>query len=91
MCVCVCVCEYVCVCECVCECVRSFSVLAAATFSPHTRETPDLLTCCKKLSPINRLLLSPSLKLQKPVVNQKVRFKMLNSYSPSARLFEGIK
>ena len=39
----------------------SFSVLAAATFSPRTRETPDLLSCCKKLSPIDRRLLSPSL------------------------------
>ena len=26
-----------------CVCVPSFSVQAAATFSPHTRETPDLL------------------------------------------------
>ena len=43
----------VCVCECVCVCVPSFSVLAAATFSPHTRETPDLLSCCKKLSSIS--------------------------------------
>ena len=51
---------------CVCECVPSFSVLAPATFSPHTRETPDLLNCCKKLSPIDRCLLSPSLKWQKP-------------------------
>ena len=76
---------------CVCECVSSFSVLAAATFSPHTRETPDLLSCCKKLSPIDRRLLSPSLKRQKPVVCRKVRFKMQRSYSPSARVFEGIK
>ena len=68
--------------------MRSFSVLAAATFSPHTQETPDLLSCCKKLSLIDRCLLSPSLK---PVVSGKVRFKMLSSYSPSARLFEGIK
>ena len=30
----------------------SFSVLDAATLSPHT---PDLLSCCKKLSPIDRL------------------------------------
>ena len=48
-----------------CECVPSFSVLAAATFSPRTRETPDLLSCCKKLSPIDRRLLSPSLKAAK--------------------------
>ena len=40
-------------------CVPSFSVLAAATFSPRTRETPDFLSCCKKLSPIDRRLLSP--------------------------------
>ena len=73
---------------CVCECVPSFSVLAAATFSPRTRETPDLLSCCKKLSPIDT---SPSLKRQKPVVSGKVRFEMLSSYSPSDRLFEGIK
>ena len=72
-------------------CVHSFSVLAAATFSPHTRETPDLLSCCKKLSPIDRRLFSPSLKWQKPVVSRKVCFEMLSSYSPSARLFEGIK
>ena len=38
-------------------CVPSFSVLAAATFSPRARETPDL-SCCKKLSPIDRRLLS---------------------------------
>ena len=74
-----------------CECVPSFSVQDAATFSPRTRETPDLLSCCKKLSPIDRCLLSPSLKRQKPVVSGKVRFEMLSSYSPSARLFEGIK
>ena len=72
-------------------CVPSFSVLAAATFSPRTRETPGLLSCCKKLSPIDRSLLSPSLKRQKPVVSGKVRFEMLSSYSPSDRLFEGIK
>ena len=53
-------------------CVPSFSVLAAATFSPHTRETPDLLSCCKKFSPINRHLLSPFPKRKKPV-----HFKML--------------
>ena len=74
-----------------CVCVPSFSVQDAATFSPHIRETPDLLSCCKKLSPIDRRLLSPSLKWQKPVVSGKVRFKMLSSYSPSARLVEGIK
>ena len=72
-------------------CVPSLSVLAAATFSPHTRETPDLISCCKKLSPTDRRLLYPSLKRQKPVVSRKVRFEMLSSYSPSARLFEGIK
>ena len=43
----------------------------------------------KKLS-IDRRLLSP-LKQQKSVVSGKVRFEMLSSYSPSARLFEGIK
>ena len=79
------------VCVCVSECVHSFSVLAAATFSPRTRETTDLLSCCKKLSPIDRRLLSPSLKRQKPVVCRKVRFKMQRSYSPSAWVFEGIK
>ena len=42
------------------ECVPSFSVLAAATFSPRTRETPDLLSCCKKLSALDRRLLSSS-------------------------------
>ena len=78
-------------CVCVCECVHSFSVLAAATFSPRTRETPDLLSCCKKLSALDRHLLSSSLKRQKPVVCRKVRFKMQRSYSPSARIFEGIK
>ena len=87
----VCVCVCVCVSECVSVHVPSFSVLAAATFSPHTRETPDFLSCCKKLSPIDKRLLSSSLKRQKPVVCQKVRFEMLKSYSPSARLFEGIK
>ena len=64
-----------------CVCVSSFSVHDAATFSPRTRETPDLLSCP----------LSPSLKRQKPVVCRKVRFKMQRSYSPSARVFEGIK
>ena len=63
----------------------------AATFSPRTRETPDLVCCCKNLSPIDRRLLSPSLKRQKPVVCRKVRFKMQRTYSPSARVFEGIK
>ena len=57
-----------CVSECVSVCVPSFSVLAAATLSPHTRETPDLLDCCKKLSPLDRRLLSSSLKRQNPVV-----------------------
>ena len=80
----------VCMCVCVSECVPSFSVLAAATFSPRTRETPDL-SCCKKLSALDRRLLSSSLKRQKPVVCRKVRFKMQRSYSPSARVFEGIK
>ena len=81
----------VCVCACVRVCVPSFSVQDAVTFSPRTRETPDLLSCCKKLSPIDRRLLSPSLKRQKPVVSGKVPFEMLSSYSTSARLFEGIK
>ena len=76
---------------CVSVCVPSFSVLAAATFSPHTRETPDLCSCFKKLSPIDRRILAPSLKQQKPVVCRKVRFKMQRSSSPSARVFEGIK
>ena len=76
---------------CVSVCVPSFSVLAAATFSPHTRETSDLCSCFKKLSPIDRRLLSPSLKRQKPVMCRKVRFKIHRSYSPSARIFEGIK
>ena len=91
--VCVCVCECVCVCVCVCECVcvPSFSVQNAATFSPHTRKTPDILSCCKKLSSLNRHLLSSSRKWQKPVVCRKVRFEMLRSDSPSARIFEGIK
>ena len=56
---------------CVCVCVPSFSVLAAATF--------------KKLSPIDKHFLSPSIKWQKPVVSQKVCFEMLSSYSLSAR------
>ena len=75
---------------CVRACVPSFSVQDAATFSPHTQETPDL-SCCKNLSPIDRRLLSPSLKRQKPAVCRKVRFEMLRSNSPSTRLFEGIK
>ena len=78
-------------CVSVCVCVPSFSVHDAATFSLRTRETPDLLSCCKKLSPIDIRLLSPSLKRQKPVVCRKVRFKMQHSYSPSARVFEGMK
>ena len=41
-----------------CVCVSSFSVLAAAAFPLHTQEIPDLLGCCKKLSPLNRSLLS---------------------------------
>ena len=72
-------------------CVPSFSVQDAATFSPRTRETPDLLSCCKKLSSLDRRLLSSSRKRQKSVVSGKVRCEMLSSYSPSARLFEGIK
>ena len=51
-----------------------FSVVAAATFSPRTRETPDLLSCCKKLSPLNKRLLSSSRKQQKLVVCRKVLF-----------------
>ena len=76
---------------CVCVCVPSFSVQDAATFSLCTRETPDLLSCCKKLSSLDRRLLSSSRKRQKPVVCRKVRFEMLRSDSPSARVFEGIK
>ena len=38
---------------CVCVCDIKFFVLAT-TFSPSTRETPDLLSCCKKLSPLDR-------------------------------------
>ena len=68
-----------------------FSVQDAATFSPRTRETPDLLSCCKKLSSLERRLLSSSGNRQKPVVCRKVHFKMLHSDSPSAGVFEGIK
>ena len=67
------------------------SVQDAATFSPRTRETQDLLSCCKKLSSFDRCLLSSSRKQQKPVVCRKVCFEMLHSDSPSARVFEGIK
>ena len=76
---------------CVCVCVPSFSVQDAATFSPRTQETPDLPNCCKKLSSLDRPLLSSSQKRQKPVVCRKVRFEMLRSDGPSARVFEGIK
>ena len=48
-----------------------FSVLAAATFSPCTRETLDLLSCCKKLFPLDKCLLSSSQKRQKLAVCQK--------------------
>ena len=58
-----------------CVSARVFSILAAATFSPRTRETPDLLSCCKKLSSLDKHLLSSSPKRQKPVVCQKVLFK----------------
>ena len=75
---------------CVSECVPSFSVLAAATFSPHTQETPGLLSCCKKLSPLNKHLLS-SWKQQKPLVCLKACFKILHLDSPSAKAFKGIK
>ena len=51
-----------------------FSVLAAATFSPRTRETSDL-SCCKKLFPLDKRLLSSSRKRQKLVVCRKVLFK----------------
>ena len=34
-------------------CVCVVSVLAAATFSPHTQESPDLPSYCKKLSPLD--------------------------------------
>ena len=46
-----------------CVCVPSFSVLAAATFSPRTRETPDLLSCCKKLSSLDRLALELNISM----------------------------
>ena len=72
-------------------CVRMFSVLAAATFSPRTRETPDLLSCCKKLFPLDRRLLSSSRKRKKACGVPKSTFQMLRSYSPSARIFGGIK
>ena len=52
-----------------------FSVLAAATFSPRTRETPDLLSCCKKLFPLDRRLLSSSRKQQKLAVCRKGIFQ----------------
>ena len=52
-----------------------FSVLDAATFSPRTRETPDLLSCCKKFFPLNKRLHSSSWKQQKLVVCQKGFFK----------------
>ena len=52
-----------------------FSVLAAATFSPCTGETPDLLSCCKKLFPLDKRLLSSSRKRKKLVVCRKVLFK----------------
>ena len=71
-----------CVCVCVCVCVPSFSVQDAATFSPRTRETSNLLSCCKKLSSLERRLISSSGNQQKPVVCRKVRFKMLRSGSP---------
>ena len=45
-----------------------FSLLAAATFSPRTQETSDLLSCCKKLFPLDKGLLSSSRKRQKLVV-----------------------
>ena len=37
-----------------CVCVLSLSVLATATVSLHALQTSDLLSCCKKLSPLNR-------------------------------------
>ena len=52
----------------------AFFVLAATTFSLHTQETPDYLSCCKKLPPLNRRLLSFQ-KQQKPMVCQKVHLK----------------
>ena len=52
-----------------------FSVLAAATFSLRTRETSDLLSCCKKLFPLDKSLLSCSRKRQKLVACRKVLFK----------------
>ena len=45
-----------------------FSILAAATFSPRAQETSDLLSCCKKLFPLDKRLLSSSQKRQKLVV-----------------------
>ena len=62
---CVCVCVCVCVSVHVSVCVPSFSVLAVATFSLHTQESPDLLSCCKKSSPLNRHLLSSFSKVAK--------------------------
>ena len=55
----------------------SFSVLAADTFPLHTQEIPDLLGYCKKLSPLNRSLLSSCQKRQKYAVFRKVRYEML--------------
>ena len=52
-----------------------FSVLAAATFSLRTRETPDLLSCCKKLFPLDIRLFSSSRKRKKLVVCRKELFK----------------
>ena len=52
-----------------------FSVLAAAAFSPRTRETPDLLNCSKKLFSLDKRLPSSYQKRQKLVVCRKVLLK----------------
>ena len=69
-------------------CVPSFSVLAAATFSPHTRETPDLLACCKKLSPLDRRLLSSSLKRKSPWCAKKY---VLKCHAPIVQALGNLK
>ena len=61
-----------------------FSVPAAATFSLCTQETPDLLSCCKKLSLLDKHLLSSSRK-------RKSLWCAKKDHSPSARIFKGIK
>ena len=66
-----------------------FSVLAAANFSPCTRETPDLLSCCKKLPRLDIPFFFS--EAAKACGVSKSIFQMLSSYGPSARVFEGIK